>query len=108
MNVVPCPLQIRANCGHSRGGICDAARGFVIPDGFVEECFHGSKLAFCDSIASIGLIAGGLAGSSKRANCHFSIMDWRKAKPEDYNYPKPFDGPQKVPLMLFIFSTSNV
>ena len=55
-------------------------------------------IAFCDSIASVGLIAGGLAGRSKRANCRFSIMDWRLAKPEDFISPHRFNGPQKVPF----------
>ena len=72
LNMLPC---------HRGRGISDEARGFVLPYGFVDTACHGSKIEFCDSIASIGLTPGGLAGRSKRAICHFSIMDWRLAKP---------------------------
>ena len=77
--------------------MCDEARGFALPDGWVESFYHGSILANCDSIASNGLVPGGLAGEDKRANCNFSATDWRLAVDADYVYPQRFDAPQIVP-----------
>ena len=54
---------------------------------------------FCNWISACGLIPGGLAGSSGRANCCFSALDWRPfGKCEDYDYGnEPFDGPKLQP-----------
>ena len=71
----PEPRQIRALIGHSNQGICDEARGFELPDDFVETLRHGSRLSFCDSISSGGLVPGGLAAVAGRAHCCFSALD---------------------------------
>ncbi len=96
MREVPVPRQIRAVLGHSNAGVSDEARGFELPDDWVEELCHGSLLNFCDSISSQGLIPGGLAGHAGRANYCFSALDWRSfGKHEDYNYGNlPFTGPE--------------
>ena len=59
---IPTPLYIRTTAGHRGKGICDAARGFVLPQGFTSELAHGSMLAYADSIAADGLMNGGIGG----------------------------------------------
>ena len=63
---IPKPLYIRATSGHKGKGICDAARGYALPQGFTSELAHGSMLAYVDSIAAHGLMNGGIGGD--RAN----------------------------------------
>ncbi len=52
--LTPVPNAIRATSGHGGRGVCDEARGFDLPFGWVRSLVHGSKLAFLDSISANG------------------------------------------------------
>ena len=92
---MPKPLYVRATSGHAGKGICDAARGYLLPEKFTGELAHGSWLANVDSIAANGLLAGGIVGD--RANNHFSVCDWRGQPATAFVRSPSFTGPEKVP-----------
>ena len=92
---IPKPLYVRATSGHAGKGICDAARGYLLPPNFIGELAHGSMLANVDSIAANGLLAGGIVGD--RANNHFSACDWRGKPAAVFNRSALFTGPEEFP-----------
>ena len=95
LQYMPKVLFVRATSGHAGAGICDAARGYLLPEKFTGELAHGSWLKNVSSIVANGLLAGGIVGD--RANNFFSVCDWRGQPASAFDRSPTFTGPEKVP-----------